>query len=561
MRPEATAEQEVIFGKLTRVLLKDRRVGMAMGVQMLELLDEPMASARPATRPATRPAARTPSSTSKATSPGRKDKADPLSPSSRPAVTSRPAAVSRPSAASQPAQASRPAASGPATSQPALSLAPSPARVLLSTATITPRFARYLSPARTTPMKNLLSPLVEVTMWPESPVAVGQTWERKIPWMTTGCVQRARVEKIESVKGDTRVTLVVNSTVEAKDGEASPSRIAAQTRLVWSIQDQELVSLVGESVSREPSTDGGKLISVQISYERVSRRQMPQIRLTIERQAIIHLAQAIMAYQRGDAEAASTATKTCVSRWPTSYWRPLADDLLRRIDADQQARTPLTIEQLKAALSELLNMLNQAEAGNDEALAAWCGVSFHRYAQINGPELRKLLNDSEPRFRGLACLALAFGTVPAEVGLIEEHSDDSEVQVRRLCLRSLALRGSPVANGERLLAGVKDSDAIVRRWACEALGTCTTKVSEHWQAARTALSERLTDESALVALAAAKALVRIGTPGDVEKVKQLAEKESRDEVRSALTEILSAAESRMESEEPADQKAETKPAK
>jgi len=427
---------------------------------------------------------------------------------------------------------------------------------MLSTMAINPRYAEYLYPATTTPMKKLMWPLVRVTAWPEDPVVVGQTWEWPVLWATTTCRQISRVEKIESVKGDTRVTIVVKMMVDAKDAETANALISTQTRLVWSTQDQELVSLTGEGVSREPTSEGGKLISVRISYERLARRQMTQIRQTLERQAVIHLAQAIMAYQRGDAESASTAAKACVRRWPTSYWRPLADDLVRRLDVEQQARKPLTIEELKVALNELLAMLNQAEVGDDEALVAWCGVSFHRYSQINGPELRKLMEDGDPRLRGLACLAFAFGTAPAEVGLIERHSDDPEVQVRRLCFRALALRGSPVTDGKRLLAGVKDADAAVRRWACEALGTCMTKVSEHWEASRAALSERLVDESPLVLLAAAKALVKIGVPADVEKVKQLAENEARVEVRSALSEILLAAERRSESDEPADQKSE-----
>lgn len=533
-RPEAIAGQETLFGRLTRALLKDRRAGMAMGIQMLELLDQPLTDGRPATRPSS------------------------LLPP--PSGKTGPSGVQLPPSSSlsesQPSSASSPAASRPAASQPVSPLAPSSARVLLSTMAVTPRYAQYLLPARTTPMKKLMWPLVEVAIWPDDAVTAGQTWVHNVPWVAAGCKQRVQVGKIESVKGDTHVTLWVTTATEAKNAGASDAPFSAQTRLVWSTRDQELLSLVGEGVSREPSSEGGRLVTIRISYERIARRQMAPVRQTLERQAVLHLAQAIMAYQRGDAEGASTAARACVRRWPTSYWRPLADDLIRRLDAEQQARKPLTLDELRLTLGQLLSLLNQAEVDSDESLAAWCGVSFQRYTQINGPELRKFLADSDPQLRALACLAFAFGKVPAEVGLIERHSDDADVQVRRLCLRALALRGSPVTDVQRLLAGAKDEDAGVRRWACEALGACTTKVSEHRGVVRAALVDRLADASPSVLLAAAEALLRIGVPDDAEKVKQLAAKDSRAEVRFALAEILQAAEDKVENDEALDPKSE-----
>ncbi|MBP7937115.1 MAG: HEAT repeat domain-containing protein [Phycisphaerae bacterium] len=538
VQPQVVAEQQSFSAKLTRVLLKDRRVGMAMGVQMLELLDEPATDSRPATPNAPR----TPTPDARPESSGSRNKPSP-------------SAVGL-----DPPAASKPAAARPMTTQPVSPLAPSPARVLLSTMVVAPRHAEYLLPAATTSMKKLMWPLVQVATWPEDPVVVGQTWERDVPWVAAGCRQRVRVEKIESVKNETRVTLLMNTTVDAKDAGASDSPLSAQTRLIWSAQDQELISLVGEGASRQPSSEGGRLVTLRISYQRTTRRQLPPVRQTLERQAVIHLVQAIMAYQRGDADGASVAAKSCVRRWPTSYWRPLADDLVRRIDAEQQARKPLSIEELKTTLGQLLSMLNEAEANSDESLTAWCGVSFHRYTQINGPELRRLLGDRSPESRGLACLAFAFGTAPAEVGLIERHSDDPEVQVRRLCFRALALRGSPITDGQRLLAGVKDEDTVVRRWACEALGFCTTRASEVYATARAALLERLVDESSSVSLAAARALVKVGTPADVTQIRQMAGKDSRLDVRSGLIEILQAAERKAENEATPDPRTETAPA-
>jgi|GEM_PF-2611313 len=537
VQPTAIAEQHRFSARLTRVLLKDRRVGMAMGVQMLELLDEPATDSRPATPSSPR----TPAPGARRESSGLKNKPSPS------AVAPDPPAASRP-------------ASRPVTTQPVSPLAPSPARVLLSTMVVAPRHAEYLLPAATTSMKKLMWPLVQVATWPEDPVVVGQTWERDVPWVAASCRQRVRVEKIESVKSDTRVTLLMNTTVDVKDAGASDTPLSAQTRLIWSAQDQEMISLVSEGASRQPSSEGGTLVTLRISYQRTTRRQMPPVRQTLERQAVLHLVQAIMAYQRGDADAASAAAKSCVRRWPTSYWRPLADDLVRRIDAEQQARTPLSIEELKTTLGQLLGMLNEAEANSDESLTAWCGVSFHRYTQINGPELRRLLEDRSSESRGLACLAFAFGTAPAEVGLIERHSDDPEVQVRRLCFRALALRGSPITDGQRLLAGVKDKDTVVRRWACEALGSCTTRASEAYATARATLLERLVDESSSVSLAAAKALVKVGTMADVEQIRQMAGKDSRFDVRSALIEILQAAERKAENEATPDPRTETAPA-
>jgi len=387
-------------------------------------------------------------------------------------------------------------------------------------------------------MKNMLKTVVHVTDWPEEPVSGGDTWERPFAAGPIRGRHQFRVEAIKPVGRDNHVTLKITTHIEQPGSSAEDRLLSASSTLEWSVGEGELLSLAGDVVYRKPVAAGGGQVSVQVRFERTARRRLSAGRLAVERQALLRLVRAVSAYQRGDLEGATRDGRRFRKRWPHSSWRPVADDLARRIEDQRRFHKPLPTERLKETLVSLLALWTKAEADHDVELLDRCRLSFTHLTRVNRPELRRLLDDGDGRWRALACFTLAFGTAPADVALIQRHSADGDVHVRRSALRALAIRASPLTDAERLLAGTRDEDAAVRRRACEALDRCLAKDSPHRSAAREALIERLSDDSPDVVLAAARALMRTDSPDEIERIKQAADGTASPTLRAALRELV-----------------------
>ncbi|MHC4796875.1 MAG: HEAT repeat domain-containing protein, partial [Planctomycetota bacterium] len=137
------------------------------------------------------------------------------------------------------------------------------------------------------------------------------------------------------------------------------------------------------------------------------------------------------------------------------------------------------------------------------------------------------------------CFALAFGTAPGDVALIQEHCGDGDLRVRRTAFYALAIRASPFTDVELLLGGLEDGDATVRRRAGEGLGKCVAKDSDDIRAVRGALVKRLHDDSPMVVVAAAQALIRIGSADDIAKIKEAAGRVEPASLKKVLEELVS----------------------
>ena len=389
--------------------------------------------------------------------------------------------------------------------------------------------------------REVLATVVRVTDWLREPVAVGQTWEH--PFQTDGLKGRQcyRVEGSEAVGSDTLVSLKVVTEVGAFGGHSLPSGaqlVSAESAVVWSADDRELVSLDGQVTCRHGGRAGGRETAIRVKFARVNHRRLSDEQQDSERRALIQVTEAVAAYQRDDRETALKQAQRFSNLYRSSLWRPAAEDLERRIEAQRALAKPLPTEQLQQTLTGLLAQWGEAEADADEDVTGRLRKTLTLLTQVNRPELIRLLEETDGVYRALAYFALAFGTAPADAAVMQHGLEDGEARVRRLALYALSVRALPITEVDRLLTLLRDDDTTVRSQACEALGACRAADPAEGVKLVAALVERLSDDSPGVVVAAAKALVRIGSPADLAQVQQAVEHTAPGPLRDALQEIL-----------------------
>ncbi len=438
-----------------------------------------------------------------------------------------------------PVPASAPAGTQPERNVPAPDAASSPAWVQFSLKRVGLEHAPLLVPGRTAWTRHVLSAVVDVTDFPREKVTVGDGWDRPFQAGSIKGRHRCKVEAFETTDAHIRVTLTVTTEVDPPPERASRHLVSARSVVVFSVRDRELLSLDGRAVWREADRAGGREVTTRITLSADQRDRMPPGQQATERQAIRQLAQAVTAYQREDYEYASRMLQTFMKRWPQSRWRPVAEYISRRMRSEGTSPEPLTARELKQALARQLTLWNLAEQDGDAAMLNRCRSALSHLAQSSRPEITRLLNDADPGVRALACFALGFGSAPADVALLLKACQDADARVRRSALEALAIRASPLADADTLLKGISDDDPTVRQRACEAVGACLPDDSPHRSAARAQLVDRLADDSPEVVLATARALMRIGSAGEIEKIKQTAESAGPSPLQDALREILS----------------------
>ena len=429
--------------------------------------------------------------------------------------------------------------SRPATTLPAIGAPVPQTSVLFSTARVEIERAPFIIPGRTAWARQVLSALLQVTNWPKDKVSAGDGWDRAIRAGPRAGKQLYRVADVQKVNADLQVRLTVKTELDPPADPANRHLVSAESTLLWSARDHELLSLQGHATWREAASAGGGDSTTRVTLERSRRSHLTESQQSAERQAVMHVAEAIAAYRRQDEKYATRSVQIFLARWPSSRWRPVAEFIQRQIDSAQASRASLTSDELKHALTQFLAAWNQAEQEEDFDLQDQHRSSLGHVNEVNRPEITRLLEDADPSFRALACFALAFGSVPADVALIQEACGDADVRVRRTALYALAIRASALTDPQVLLPRLEDEDAAVRQRACQATGACVGKDSPRLSDARSALAARLGDPSPDVVLAAARAIMSVGSPEDIEKVRQAAKSDAvPPETREAIESVL-----------------------
>jgi len=219
----------------------------------------------------------------------------------------------------------------------------------------------------------------------------------------------------------------------------------------------------------------------------------------------------------------------------TRIFRPLATYLIEQIQSRQH---PLPIDALKERLVDLLSEWHQTEVSNDIEERERVRHDFTRLMKVNRSEIVRLLDDASAEFRAVACFAMAFGETPADIVPIQKACGDSVSEVRQWAMSALALRSSPLTSADVLIAGLDDTDPLVRRRACQAIQACTRKDSPAAADVLAALAHRLDDESADVVYAAAQALLRLDGQAHLDHVRSAAANCEDARLATALYNLL-----------------------
>ncbi len=430
--------------------------------------------------------------------------------------------------------------------------------VQFSTQAVSAVYAPLLLPRRPGWSRTMLQMLLDASSWPSDPVAVGASWDRPFRIGATRVPRRITVDAVQNAGSDLRCRLTLKTSPPRDAPDEGERLVSAESTIVWSVSTRQLVSQEGKVAYEVGEWESGKVgkweggkvgkggaaeeapvrVELRVRIERRSQRRLPAALHAKGREAVAELANAFAGLTTRDDERALKTVDEVLDRWPKSRWRPAAGELRKQIEADRGARSPMATGELKQAMVRLLEVWVSAEEAEDMELLVRCRGAATHLADVNRPEIVRLLDDADGGVRAVALFALAFGDAPGDLARMHEACGDADAHVRRTAMAALAVRGSPLTDVERVAAGLRDGDEGVRRAACGAAGACFAGDSASAGPVRDALIERLGDESARVVVAAAEALLKLGQPEDREAVRRAAESAGRSEVRDALLELL-----------------------
>jgi len=417
--------------------------------------------------------------------------------------------------------------------------ATSPAQVMFKVVPISHDHSPLLVPGQTAWSRAMLKVVMHVADWPQRRLSVGDKWTRSFDVGGLKGRQHYVLKNIDAVRSDRQVIIGVTIESEPFHSLQRGQIASAESRMVWSEKDKDYLSLTGKMVYREPIRAGGHKVEMRLSLDRTEQsKRLSLARLGAERRAAIQLANAITAYHRDDITGASRELVKFRRRFRISYFKPMADYLYQRIKNERASQEPLPLDQLKETLVGLLAFWNQAETDTDAELQRRCRDSLKHLVKTNRPEIIRLLQENDGQFRALGCFILAFGTAPADLALIQQHTGDPDRQVRRMALYALTVRASKHTDVRVLLTALDDADETVRQRACQAIGRCITRDSDDINVICAALVKRLDDDSAAVVFAAAHTLMKVGSQQDFEKVKKAAETIESQPLKKELLELI-----------------------
>lgn len=414
-----------------------------------------------------------------------------------------------------------------------------PAFVQFTTTRVQSHRVWLAPPAQTAWARRVAGLLVQVTNWPPVPVTAGTGWEVGFEAGTITGQRYYLVEAIKNVRGDELVIVSADAAFDDPVDEGGRRLISATSNVVWSTDDGDVVTLEGQARWRESPRAGAGEVLTRIQIERKRRFKLRDKWRARDRLAVVALAEAINAYRREDHAFALRSLKAFARRHGHSRWEPAADYLRRKIDADRRLAESLPTAELRERLEELIIEWQEAERDGDVEQLDRCRSSMTRITEVNRPELMRLLDDEDEQTRAQACFAMAFGSRPADVALIQSKCDDASARVRRTALSALAVRASPITDTQVLIERLSDPDRGVRQRAAQAIGSCVEKDASEIDKARAALRAGLKDDATRVILAAAWALTQIGTDADLEAIRRAAASAESERLRVSLQQLAS----------------------
>jgi HEAT repeat protein len=240
-----------------------------------------------------------------------------------------------------------------------------------------------------------------------------------------------------------------------------------------------------------------------------------------------------------DARTALAICRDFRAHWPDSRWLPAVAELEQQAAPKPTADDRLSMTQLKNVLVQTILAWEAARSTGEHDLQEKAKDALAQLAEEYRAKLAKLARDQDDSVRSHAIFAVALGKSPEDLSLVQKAIKDKSPKVRAMALAGLAARGRPDVSADLLIARLDDSEAAVRRRACQAIAVCVQP--EHYSIVK--LVEKLDrlmvdDESDAVRKEAIRALAAVGAPADIPKLEKALTHElnhgNREEIEKAM---------------------------
>lgn len=414
----------------------------------------------------------------------------------------------------------------------------------LHSVTMTARDAPAHVPLADRVNRTILHMLMDFAHWPQKQIPVGHRWERRLKLDDFEGTQRMEFVELTKIDGD--MTARIAMSIEGKFGgklEREYTFKKAEAILMWSRPDRVLTGMEAQ-VAYERQREGkpeeyDMRLSVTLSDARLlndDAQEQVKVQLTA-------FSEALKAQREGHAVDVLRRCRDFRDSWPRSLWLPAVAQLEAQA-APQRAGT-LSTREVRNLLVQNIVTWEAARSTNETDLVEKTEKVFARLADEHRAKLASLARDKEESVRAGAIFALAFSTDPGDAQTVGRALRDKSSQVRSMALAGLAARRDENVSVEALLKLMGDSEAVVRRRACQAAAACIPP--EHYSIV--AVVEKtahlmIHDETDMVRREAVRTMAAIGAPADVESLKQALRHELNHGIRQEIEKAISTIEAR-----------------
>ncbi len=406
----------------------------------------------------------------------------------------------------------------------------------LHSATLTARDAPVHVPMSDRIHRTLLEALLDFAHWPVERIDAGHRWQRTLKLDDFSGSQT--MEFVELVQEAGEVAARVNMTIKGKFTgklERDYQFERGEAVIYWSRPDRTLLKMDGRIAYQRKREVGDEAHEMHLTAALTELRQLNDNEQELVKVQLTEFAGAMKEWQRGRQVEAVRRCKAFREKWPNSRWLPAVAQLETQASPDKGGSGKLSTRKLRELITRSIITWEAARNSGEHDLAEKTQKVFARLAEEYRDKLVEMSRDKDDAVRAGAAFALAFGTKPEDVDRVHRALRDKSTQVRSLALAGLAARRPENIKPKTLLALLDDTDAAVRRRACQAIAACIPP--EHFSIVE--VVEKIDhvmihDDKDIVRREAIRTLAVIGAPADVPKLEQALKHELNQGIRAEI---------------------------
>jgi HEAT repeat protein len=381
----------------------------------------------------------------------------------------------------------------------------------------------------------ILQTLLDSCHWPNKKLDAGHRWERT--FKTAGFEGTQTFEFVDLVAFNkvtaARVTIFAKGNFTGALAKQYKFE-KVQAILHWSRGDRTLLKLEGKAFYERLRESAPEKHEMKIDVDLIRIESLDEAAQDLVLKQLGVFAAALKKQEEADPKLAIALCKQFRSQWPDSRWMPAVDDLEDQLAA--VGRTPPTYseEQISDILIKTIITFEAARASREYDILENARTVLTQLASDYRSKLVSIAKDGDEGARSRAIFALAFSRRPPDIERVQSAVRDKSPKVRAMALAGLASAAGKVG-ADALLTSIGDSDATVRRRACEAVASCISP--EDLAVAR--LIEKLDrlmvhDKNAGVRLSAVRAIAAIGAPADISLLEKALFHELNQDIRREI---------------------------